>query len=191
MPNGTFLAVAVLLTAGVAIAQSPGQQPFNLEEATIADQQQKMQAGSESSRAARAAAWHPYPVEGQHRDRGQDDDHRRISGAGRDEAAKGCVHRLTSARGRRGNPWQDESERMGEFPVDAFFEWLERTRRADEESIRVGPQSLRIELWFRRGCRREPRSGRRRHRNRRFDRVAVKQQFPGGRSEEHTNEIKS
>src|SRR6266508_1139957 len=51
MPNGTFLAVAVLLTAGVAIAQSPGQQPFNLEEATIADLQQKMQAGSETSRS--------------------------------------------------------------------------------------------------------------------------------------------
>src|SRR6266508_3058145 len=51
MPNGTFLAVAVLLPAGIAIAQSRGQQPFNLEEATIADLQQKMQAGSETSRS--------------------------------------------------------------------------------------------------------------------------------------------
>jgi amidase len=51
MPNGKFLAVAVFLTAGIAIAQSPGQQRFNLEEATIADLQQKMQSGSETSRS--------------------------------------------------------------------------------------------------------------------------------------------
>src|SRR6266516_4851622 len=51
MPDGKLLAVAVLLTAGIGIAQSPGQQPFNLEEATIADLQQKMQAGSETSRS--------------------------------------------------------------------------------------------------------------------------------------------
>ena len=83
-----------------------------------------------------------------------------------------------AARGRRGHPRQDESQRVGELPIDALDQRLERTRRADEESVRARSQPVGIELGIRRRDRREPRRGRRRHRDRRLDRVAVQQQRP-------------
>ena len=51
MHNGRLLTVAVVLTAGIAIAQSPVQPPLDLQEATIADLQQRMQSGGETSRS--------------------------------------------------------------------------------------------------------------------------------------------
>jgi amidase len=51
MPRRTLLTVAVVLATGIAVAQSPSGQAFNLEEATIVDLQQRMQSGTETSRS--------------------------------------------------------------------------------------------------------------------------------------------
>jgi amidase len=51
MPSGRLLTVAFVLTAGITIAQTPAQPPPDLEEATIADLQQRMQSGRETSRS--------------------------------------------------------------------------------------------------------------------------------------------
>ena len=51
MPRRTLLTAAVVLATGIAVAQSPSRQAFELDEATIADLQQRMQSGSESSRS--------------------------------------------------------------------------------------------------------------------------------------------
>ena len=63
----------------------------------------------------------------------------------------------TAARGGRGHPRQDEPERVGELPIDAFDQRLERTRRADAEPVRARSQPVRVELRHRRGDRRQPR----------------------------------
>ena len=44
-------------------------------------------------------------------------------------AAARRLHRRAAARGRRGDSRQDEPERVGELPLDAFDERLERARR--------------------------------------------------------------
>ncbi len=46
-------------------------------------------------------------------------------------AAAGRVRRRAAARGGRGDPRQDEPQRVGELPVDALVERLERPRRTD------------------------------------------------------------
>ena len=81
-----------------------------------------------------------------------------------------------AARGGRGHPRQDQSQRVGQLPIDALVERLERTRRADAQSVRARPQSVGLELGIGRRGRREPRRGRDRHRDRRIDRLAVEQQ---------------
>ena len=77
-----------------------------------------------------------------------------------------------AARRRRRHPREDEPERVGELPIDALLERLERARRADAEPVRARSQSLRLELGI--GGRRGGEPGGRgdRHRNRRVDRVA-------------------
>ena len=80
------------------------------------------------------------------------------------------------ARRRRGDPRQDQSQRVGELPLDQIDERLERTRRAGEESLRARPQSVRIELGHRRRDRGESRGGRRRDGNRRIHRLPVRRQ---------------
>jgi hypothetical protein len=45
------LFLAALLAAAVVRAQSPARPPFALEEATIADLQQRMQSGRETARS--------------------------------------------------------------------------------------------------------------------------------------------
>ena len=51
-----------------------------------------------------------------------------------------------AARGRRGDPRQDQPQRMGQLPLDALHQRLERARRADAQSLRARPQPLRLEL---------------------------------------------
>src|SRR6266516_4565351 len=50
------------------------------------------------------------------------------------------------ARGRSGNLGQNESKRVGQLPIGAFNERMERPWRPDEESVRAGSKSLRFEL---------------------------------------------
>ena len=79
---------------------------------------------------ARAAARHPDPAQGQHRHRRSDDDDGRIARARGLDPGAGRVRRSEAARGRRGDARQDEHERVGELPLDALDERLERARRA-------------------------------------------------------------
>ena len=79
--------------------------------------------------------------------------------------------------GGRRHPRQDEPERVGQLPVHALVERLERPRRPDEESVRARSQSVRLELGLRRRRSRRLLGGRHRHGNRRLDRLAVEQQL--------------
>ena len=88
-------------------------------------------------------------------------------------AAAGRVHRRAAARGGRGDPRQDQPERVGELPLDALDERLERPRRPDDATrtrsiaTRRGSSSgsgAAIAANLARG--------RRRHRDRRLDRLA-------------------
>ena len=78
------------------------------------------------------------------------------------------LHRRAAARRRRGDPRQDEPQRVGQLPIDAFDVRLERARRADAQSLRARSQSLRLQFGHRRGDRRKSRGDRRRHRDRRL-----------------------
>jgi len=51
MPNRRLLTAAFVLATSIALAQSPSPSSFDLDEATIADLQQKMQSGRESARS--------------------------------------------------------------------------------------------------------------------------------------------
>ena len=50
------------------------------------------------------------------------------------------------ARRGRGDPRQDEPLRVGQLPLDALLERLERPRRAVPQSLRARPQPVRLEL---------------------------------------------
>ena len=51
MPNRRLLTIALALATSIAFAQSPSPQSFDLDEATIAELQQQMQSGRETSRS--------------------------------------------------------------------------------------------------------------------------------------------
>ena len=51
MPNRRLLTIALVLATSIALAQSPSPQSFDLDEATIAELQQKMQSGRETARS--------------------------------------------------------------------------------------------------------------------------------------------
>jgi amidase len=51
MPNRRLVTAALLLASNITLAQSPSPQSFDLDEATIAELQQKMQSGRETSRS--------------------------------------------------------------------------------------------------------------------------------------------
>ena len=52
--------------------------------------------------------------------------------------------------GRRGDPRQDQPQRVGQHPLDAIGERLERARRPDPQSLCARPQPQRLELRHRR-----------------------------------------
>ena len=56
----------------------------------------------------------------------------------------------------RGDPGQDQPQRVGQLPLHACQQRLERARRADPQSVRARPQPVRIELRLRRGRGRRP-----------------------------------
>ena len=130
---------------------------------------------SVSRARARPAARRADPAQRQHRHRGPHDDHRRIAGARGLNPREGLVRGRTAPRGRRSPARQDEHERVGQLPLHALDERLERARRARKESVRARPEHVGIELGVRRRrcgelCRRRDR-----HRDRRIDRVAGEQ----------------
>ena len=119
--------------------------------------------GAKRKRAARAAARNSRADQGQHRDRGPHADDGGIAGAGGIEAAARCVHREEIARSGRGDSGKNESERVGEYPVEPFDQRMERARRADEKSVCAGSESVRIEFGNGRGSFRELRGDRNRN----------------------------
>ena len=76
-----------------------------------------------------------------------------------------------TARSRRGNSWQNQSQRMGQHSFESILQRLERARRPDKKSLRAGPQSLRVEFGLGRGSFRESVRRRHRHGNGRLHRV--------------------
>ena len=58
----------------------------------------------------------------------------------------GCHGRAQAARGRRGDPGQNQPQRVGEFPLDPFGQRVEQPRRADAQPVRAGPQPVRLQL---------------------------------------------
>ena len=84
-----------------------------------------------------------------------------------------CLRRAEAARGRRRDPGQDQSQRVGEHSLQPFQQRMERARRPDQQSLRARPQSLRIEFRFRRRRCGESVRGRGGHGNRRLDRLPV------------------
>src|SRR3954468_23816260 len=62
---------------------------------------------------------------------------------------------------------------MGEFPLDAFDQRLERPRRAGQESVRAGSESLWVELGLRWRGLGESLHGGDRHGDRWIDRLSV------------------
>ena len=81
------------------------------------------------------------------------------------------AHRRAAARRRCADPRQDQPQRVGELPLDAFVEWLVGTRRPGTQSIRARSNSVGIELGI---CGRscvELLRRRRRHGDRRVDHV--------------------
>ena len=129
--------------------------------------------------AARPAARHPGPAEGQHRHRRQDEHQRRFAGAGRRARDARCARGRAVARSRRGHHRQDQPERVGQHALDPFGQRLERARRPDAKSVRARSQYQRLELRLRRGDRRQPGHAGGRHRDRRLDRLAGVDLRPG------------
>ncbi len=82
------------------------------------------------------------------------------------------VRRRAVARRRRGDPRQDESQRVGELPLDAFVERMERARRTDAQSVRARSNAVGLELRVGIGDRRELLRRRHRHGDRRLGDVA-------------------
>ena len=97
------------------------------------------------------------------------DDDCGIAGAGGSKPPKDSFVAQRLAGGRRGHSGQDESQRVGQHPLQPFDQRMERTRRADQESLCARPQSLRIEFGHRRRNLREPGSSGNRHGDGRLD----------------------
>ena len=80
----------------------------------------QLDAERKRRQAARPAARHSGADQGQHRYGRPDAHHRRIARARRQHRGARFVRRRAAARGRRGDPRQDESQRVGELSFDAI-----------------------------------------------------------------------
>ena len=94
-------------------------------------------------------------------------------------AARDSVVAAAAARGRRGTIGQNQSQRMGQLPVQPLYQRLERTRRPDAQPLRARPQRLRFQFRIGRGRFRQPVRAGHRHRNRRLHRVPIIHQWRG------------
>ena len=130
---------------------------------------------AEGRQGARAAPRDPRPHQGQRRDGRQDADDGGLARPRRRDPRGGRAHRQAPARRGRRDPRQDEPLGVGELPLDAFPERLERARRAVPQSLRARPGPVRLELRLGRRGGGEPLRGHGRHRDRRLDRVALQQ----------------
>ncbi len=88
----------------------------------------------------------PVLLKGEHRHGRPHANYRGVAGPGRRTGAARFDGGRAIARGRRGDPRQDQSFGVGELPPVPLDQWLVRGRRADQQSVRHQPQPLRIEL---------------------------------------------
>ena len=150
----------------------PGAQRRHRDQSRRPVDRPRARPGAPGEGAARSAARHPRPDQGQHRHGRPDGDDGRIAGPARLQAGQGRRRRRPPAGGRRGHPRQDEPQRMGQLPVEPVDERLERAGRADAQSLRPRPQSVGLELGLGRGGVGESGRGGRRDGDRRIDRLA-------------------
>ncbi len=111
-------------------------------------------------------------------DRRPDADDGGLARARRRDAAGRRAHRQAPARSGRRDPGQDEPVGVGELPLDALLERLERARRAVPQSVRARSQPLGLELRLGGRGGGQPLRDHRRDRDRRLDRVAREQLRP-------------
>ena len=137
--------------------------------------------GAEGREAARPAARHPGAAQGQHRHQGPDAHHRRLAGADGRDRPRGRVPGGTPPRGRGGAAREDAAQRVGQLPLHALVERLERAWWAVPQRVRAGPEPLGVELGVRRRGVGEPLRGRGGHRDRRVHRLALGGLGAGGR----------
>ena len=72
------------------------------------------------------------------------DNHGGIAGAGGFASATGFLRNTEAARGRGGDPGQNQPQRVGKHSLQPFHQRLEWKRRPDQESLRARSQSLRF-----------------------------------------------
>ena len=65
-------------------------------------------------------------------------------------APQDSVRRAATARSRRSDHRQDQSQRVGQLSFQPFDQRLERTRRTNQKPLRARSQSLRLEFGYRR-----------------------------------------
>ncbi len=111
---------------------------------------------------------------------GRDGNHGGLPGPARGPAA-GRVHRLPAARGRRRHPGQGEPVGVGELPLHPLDQWLVDPRRPDRQPLRARPQPVRLEFGIGGRPVGRPGAARRRHRDRRLDRLPVQRLRRGRR----------
>ena len=85
------------------------------------------------------------------------------------EASARRLRRPAVAQRGRGDPRQVESFRVGEFPLDAIDQRLERARRPHAQSVRARSQHQRVVVGIGSGDRRQPCGRRGRYRDGRID----------------------
>jgi amidase len=77
----------------------------------------------------------------------------------------GCLPGAAAPGRRRRHSRQDEPERVGELPIHAFVERLERSRRSGQEPLCAGSEPVRFQFGDRCGDCRKPRRDWRRNRD--------------------------
>ncbi len=121
-----------------------------------------------------AAARHPDHRQGQHQHDRHGDDCRLLGAGG--QHARRCVHRPATQVGRRGRDREGQSVGVGQLPIRAVVERLERDRGPDEHGLRPRSQPMRLELGLGRQHLGRPRGRGCGHRDRRFGRLPLGRQ---------------
>ena len=104
----------------------------------------RCRCAAQGRQAARAARRRAGADQGQYRDQGSDRDDRGEPRAQKQHHAPRRAAGGEPAPTGRGDPRQDQSQRMGQYPLDALDERMERRRRAGAQSLRARPDLVRI-----------------------------------------------
>lgn len=148
------------------------------------DLAQRARAGTGERRAAqggqgpRAARRHSGADQGQYRDQGAADHRGQPCARGQPHQPRRAGGRA-AAGARRGDPRQDQSERMGEHSLEQLDERVERGRRAGPEPLCARSLGLRLVERIGRGGGGEPGGGGGGHRDRRVGGLPLGDEWAG------------